>query len=161
MNRNLLELIGKTERKELGDEIPIIIFRAFRIYSGEYLKDIVGEKGTVALFQNAGRELGKSLGEKLKASSLESFLDNVSAFMREEKIGILIVDRANEKGGVLKIDECITCYGFPNIGSRICHFEAGLIGGIFESFTGKKVKVVETKCNANGEGICEVSIEVK
>ena len=159
MNREWLSIIGSIERPELGEEIPILIFRAFRVFSGEYLRDVIGERGAIVLLQNAGRELGKSLGEKLRSESVESYLENVGAFMKENKIGILIPESVEKDSGVLKIDECITCSGMPNVGMRICHFEAGLVAGLFESFLSKKVKATETKCNAMGEGVCEVTVE--
>jgi len=69
--RDWFSIIGNISRPVLGEEIPILIFRAFRIYSGEYLKDLMGEKGAVVLFQNAGRELGRELGGRLKDDDLE------------------------------------------------------------------------------------------
>ena len=159
MNRNWLEIIGSVNRPQLGEEIPILIFRAFRVFSGEYLRDILGDRGAVVLFQNAGRELGRSLGEKLKRDSVESYLENVGAFMKETEIGLLVPERIEESEGVLRIEECITCSGMPNVGMRICHFEAGFVAGLFESFLGKKMKATETKCNAMGEGVCEVTVE--
>ncbi len=159
MKRDWLEIIGSVNRPQLGEEIPILIFRAFRVFSGEYLRDILGDKGAVVLFQNAGRELGRSLGEKLKSDSVEGYLENVGAFMKESKIGLLVPERVEKDEGILRIEECITCSGMPNIGMRICHFEAGFVAGLFESFLRKKVKATETKCNAMGEGVCEVKVE--
>ncbi len=159
MNRNWLEIIGSIDRPQLGEEVPLLIFRAFRVFSGEYLRDILGDKGAVILFQNAGRELGRSLGEKLRSGSVESYLENVGLFMKENRIGLLIPERVEGDGGILRIEECITCSGMPNVGMRICHFETGLVAGLFESFLGRKVKATETKCNAMGEGVCEVKVE--
>ena len=159
MDRDWLSIISSIRRTQLGEEIPILIFRAFRIFSGEYLRDVIGDRGAIVLFQNAGRELGRSLGDKLRSDSVESYLDNVGAFMKENKIGILIPERLEENEGILKIDECITCSGMPNVGMRICHFESGLVAGLFESFLGSKVRATETRCNAMGEGVCEVRVE--
>ncbi len=161
MSKNWLDIVGSVKRPQLGEDVPILIFRAFRIYSGEYLRDLMGEKGAVVLFQNAGRELGRSLGEKLISDSITTYLENVRTFMKESKIGLLIPEDLDEHRGVFKIDECITCSGIPNIGSRICHFEAGFVAGILEFFTKKRVKATETKCNAMGEGVCEVTVEIE
>ncbi len=158
--RDWLNIIGSVNRPVLGEEIPILIFRAFRIYSGEYLKDLMGEKGAVVLFQNAGRELGKELGERLKDDDLNRYIDNVQTFVKDSKIGLLAVEEIDQKRAVLKLDECITCAGMPNIGARICHFETGFVAGVFEAFLGNKVKAVETKCNAMGEGTCEVTVDL-
>jgi predicted hydrocarbon binding protein len=158
--RDWLSIIGNIERPVLGEDIPILIFRAFRVYSGEYLKDLMGEKGAVVLFQNAGRELGKELGGKLRDDDLERYLENVRSFVKDSKVGLLAVEELNQKKAVLRLDECITCAGMPNIGARICHFEVGFVAGIFENFLGKKVRASETKCNAMGEGTCEVTVDI-
>ncbi len=159
--RDWFSIIGNINRPVLGEEIPILIFRAFRIYSGEYLKDLMGEKGAVVLFQNAGRELGRELGEKLKDEDLERYLSNVQSFVKDSKIGLLVVEEIDQRKAVLRLDECITCAGMPNIGARICHFETGFVAGIFETFMEKKVRAVETKCNAMGEGTCEVTVDIE
>ncbi len=159
--RDWFSIIGNINRPVLGEEIPILIFRAFRIYSGEYLKDLMGEKGAVVLFQNAGRELGRELGEKLKDEDLERYLSNVQSFVKDSKIGLLVVEEIDQRKAVLRLDECITCAGMPNIGVRICHFETGFVAGIFETFMEKKVRAVETKCNAMGEGTCEVTVDIE
>jgi len=159
--RDWLSIIGSVSRPVLGEEIPILIFRAFRVYSGEYLKDLMGEKGAVVLFQNAGRELGRGLGEKLRDDDLDRYLQNVQSFVKDSKIGLLVVDELDQKKAILRLDECITCAGMPNIGARICHFEVGFVAGVFENFVGRKVRATETKCNAMGEGTCEVTVNIE
>jgi len=158
---NLIELSSQINRPTLGEEVPLKIFRAFRIATGLYLEDLVGNRGAVTLFQNAGRKLGKEVGQKLKDEKLERYIGKVVEFVQENKLGILIPEDIDKEFMVFSLDECITCSGMPNIGKRICHFEAGFVAGIVEAFLGKKVKVYETKCNANGEGICQVKVELK
>ena len=158
--KNWLELIRSVNRPELGEEVPILIFRAFRVYAGEYLKNTIGEKGALVLFQNAGRELGKELGARLRDEKLESYLSKVQSFVKDTKVGLLVVEEMDKEKAVLRLDECITCAGMPNIGARICHFEAGFVAGVFESFLGRKVRATETKCNAMGEETCEVTVSL-
>ena len=160
MKQDLLRVISSVDRPVLGEEIPILIFRAFRLYSGEYLKEIVGDKGASMLFLNAGRQLGLSLARNLLDEDVNRFLERVSDFAKEEKLGLLVVEDLNEEKAVLRLDECITCSGMPNIGMRICHFETGIVAGLFEAFLGKRVKATETKCNAMGEGTCQVTVEL-
>ncbi len=160
MKQDLLKAISSVDRPQLGEDIPILIFRAFRLYSGEYLKEIVGDKGASMLFLNAGRQLGLSLARNLLDEDVNRFLEKVSDFAKEEKLGILVVEDLNKEKAVLRLDECITCSGMPNIGMRICHFETGIVAGLFEAFLGKRVKATETKCNAMGEGTCQVTVEL-
>ncbi|HIC96891.1 MAG TPA: 4-vinyl reductase [Aquificaceae bacterium] len=161
MKRDLLSVVRSINRPTLGEDVPLLVFRAFRVFSGEYLKEVVGEKGSMVLFQNAGRELGKSLGVSMNHENLSAFLSDIGDFMKDSKIGLLIVDRMDGKEGVLRIEECITCSGMQPVGARICHFEAGFVAGVLESFFGKRVKATETKCNAMGEGVCEITVEVR
>lgn len=40
-------------------------------------------------------------------------------------------------------------------------FEVGLVLGIVEYYLGKKLSAFESRCNANGEGVCEVTVILK
>ncbi len=155
-----IESISQIKRPHLGKDIPILVFRAFRVFTGMYLEDVIGEKGAITLIQNAGRELGKEVGKSLKDEKLDSYLGRVIDFVKDAKIGLLIPVDVNQERIIVSLDECITCSGMPNIGKRICYFESGFVAGIVEVYTGKKVRAYETKCNAHGEDICEVHVEL-
>ncbi len=156
----LIDQISQVKRPLLGEDIPILVFRAFRVFVGLHGMDIMGEKGMTALIQNAGRELGKELGETLKHEDLDKYLMRVIDFVRDAKIGLLVPVEVNQERMVLQLDECITCSGMPNIGKKICQFEVGIVAGLVESYLHKRVKAYETKCNANGDNICEVNVEL-
>ncbi len=156
----LIELVSKVRRPHLGEEVPVMVFRAFRVFMGMYLDDMVGHKGAIALMQNAGRELGKEVGNSLKDEDLERYLSKVAGFVRDAKIGLLVPVDLKDNLMVVALDECVTCSGMPNIGKRICHFESGFVAGVVEAYTGRKIRAYETKCNAMGEGICEVTVEL-
>ncbi|ADO44559.1 4-vinyl reductase 4VR [Hydrogenobacter thermophilus TK-6] len=155
-----IETLSQVRRPHLGEDVPLLVFRAFRVFTGMYLEDVLGHKGATALIQNAGRELGKEVGERLQDSSLDRYIGKVIDFVKDAKIGLLIPVDLKEGSLVVALDECITCAGMPNIGKRICHFEAGFVAGIVEAHTGNKVRAYETKCNAHGDGICEVVVEM-
>ena len=155
---NILEQISKIKREKLGTDIPILIFRALRHFTSIYAADLLGEKGANIVFVNAGKTLGKELGKVLYNQDFDIYLSKVSDFVEKEKIGILkVVDSSHDKL-VIQLDECITCAGMDNIGKRICFFEVGLVLGIVEHYLGKRLSAFESKCNANGEGICEVTV---
>jgi hypothetical protein len=158
---NVLEQISKVKRNELGTEIPIVIFRALRHFTSIYASDLLGEKGANILFVNAGRTLGKELGKVLYDKDIDRYLSNVSDFVRKEKIGIIKIAEFSDEKLVIQLDECITCAGMENIGKRICFFEVGLVLGIVEYYLGKKLSAFESRCNANGEGVCEVTVVLK
>jgi predicted hydrocarbon binding protein len=151
--------VSKIDRPELGEQIPLVVFRAFRHFSANYVEDLLG-RGAAMAFQNGGRELGKELGEKLHDTDLETYLGRVVQWVKESKIGLLRPVELSDERLVVALDECITCAGMDNIGKRICHFEVGLVAGVVEAHLKKKVRAHETKCNANGEATCEVTVEL-
>ena len=151
--------IAKINRPVTGETIPILVFRAFRHFSANYVEDLMGRGASVA-FQNGGRELGREVGASLHKPELNDYLGAVIAWVRDVKIGLLRQVHLGDKQLVVALDECITCAGMDNIGKRICFFEVGLVAGVVEAFLKKKVRASETKCNANGESTCEVTVEL-
>ena len=67
---------------------------------------------------------------------------------------------AREDFGIYRHYECADCYGLPNIGMKICAYEAGTAAGCFAKPLGRPVEVIETKCCANGDPYCEFEIHV-
>jgi len=158
---SILQQVSKVKRDKLGEEIPILIFRVLRHYTHNYASDLLGERASNILFINSGKALGFELGKMLHEDDINSYLQNVAQFIQKEKIGILNLVELSDDRLVVQLEECITCAGMDNIGKRICFFEVGIVAGLVESFLGKKVIAQETKCNANGEGICEVTVFLK
>ncbi len=154
-----LETISAIDRPVLGDAIPLVVFRAFRHFSSDYVHELLG-RSSAMVFQNGGRELGMEVGQSVMREDLGEYLGAVTDWVRDAKIGLLrLVESDNDKL-VLALDECITCAGMENIGQRICHFEVGLVAGVVEAFAHRRVRAYETKCNANGEDTCEVTVEL-
>ena len=155
-----LELISHVHRPDVGTDIPIVIFRAFRHFSADYVAKMLGDKGAALVFQNSGRDLGREAGASMMSKDLNEYLAAVTQFVYDMKLGKLRAEEISNERMIFGLDECITCAGMPNIGKRICHFEVGLVAGIVEAFAGVKVRAFESKCNANGEGICEVTVDL-
>jgi uncharacterized protein len=155
----LIEEVSKTSRPILGNDIPILIFRVFRHFSAGYVEEVMG-RGAGVVFQNGGRELGKEAGAMLYKPDATEYLTAVVQFVRDSKIGILKPVLVSDKLLVVDLDECITCAGMANVGKRICQFEVGFVAGIAEVLIKRKPKAYETKCNANGEGTCQVTVEL-
>lgn len=155
----LIEEVSQANRPVLGNEIPILVFRIFRHFSAGYVEEVLG-RGAAVVFQNGGRELGKEAGATLYNPDPVEYLRKVCQFVRDSKIGILTPREVTDKLLVVDLDECITCAGMANIGKRICQFEVGFVAGIAEVLVKRKTKAMETKCNANGEGTCQVTVEL-
>ena len=159
-SENRIEEISKIDRPITGDTIPLFIFRAFRHFTADYVTQMIGKRSSV-VFQNGGRELGHEAGTLLKKPTLDEYLQAVIQFVSEMKIGQIKPREVSSERIILGLDECITCAGMSNIGQRICHFETGFVAGVVESFVGTKLRAFESKCNANGEGICEVTVDLQ
>ncbi|HIC87940.1 MAG TPA: hypothetical protein EYP04_00835 [Anaerolineae bacterium] len=63
-----------------------------------------------------------------------------------------------ENFAVYRMHECADCYGLPNLGRRICAYEAGVTAGALEAGLGRPVQVHEVKCCAAGDPYCEYEI---
>jgi predicted hydrocarbon binding protein len=159
---NQMQALTNVSRPELGNTIPVSVFRVFRQFSAHYGEDILGEKGVRSVFTYAGRELGMDIGQQLYTEDLSEYLTRVKKYVFDSSIGILTLaeDLSTDDKMVLQLGECVTCAGMPNIGQKICFFEVGLVAGIVETFTKKEVFAYETKCNANGDDCCEVTVEL-
>ncbi len=155
----LIEEVSKTDRPVLGNDIPLLVFRVFRHFSAGYVEEVLG-RGAAVVFQNGGRELGREAGQMIWKPDPEEYLREVCQFVRDSRIGILKPRQLDDKVLVADLDECITCAGMANIGKRICQFEVGFVAGVAEVLIKKKPKAYETKCNANGEGTCQVTVEL-
>ena len=155
----LIEEVAKTNRPVLGSDIPLLIFRVFRHFSAGYVEEVLG-RGAAVVFQNGGRELGKEAGRMLARPDPTEYLREVCQFVRDSKIGLLHPREVSERLLVVDLDECITCAGMDSIGKRICQFEVGFVAGVAEVLVKRKPKAYETKCNANGEGTCQVTVEL-
>ena len=71
------------------------------------------------------------------------------------------VVEAREDYAVYRNYECADCYGLPNIGMKVCCYEAGTAAGCFSAALGRPVAVTETKCCANGDEYCEFEVIVE
>lgn len=159
-----LDLIGnpKAGRPILGPTVTVEMFRALRLVGVmEGLDGTLG-KDASALVYNSGKHVGLSLGKAILEKSgqdLNLYVQLVTAKLKELGVGLMSIPEIDLAKGFLKVrvDECITCAGMPNIGKAVCHFEGGLVSGVLEAFlgAGKKVAVKESKCWALGDTTCE------
>jgi predicted hydrocarbon binding protein len=139
-----IEDVVRTGRLDLGDVVSITVFRVLRHIA---LEEIIGT-GSGGIVYHAGKNIGKTL----QLETLDDFLD----WVEKSKIGIPEVD-----GNVVRVYECVTCSGIPNIGRAVCHFEGGLIAGFLENLWNKKVLAREIKCWGLGYDVCEFEIIVR
>lgn len=161
-------LTGQREvanRKTLGPMVPIQLFQALRLIGmGTSIEQMVGE-GARALVYQSGQRLGNALGQAVAPQAghdVERYLALVRQLCLDLSIGQLVLERMDNSTGLitLRVDECVSCAGLEGALAPICHFEAGLVGGVVRVFIGRDVKAVETRCNAVGDNTCAVDVKV-
>ena len=110
-------------------------------------------------------EVSRMIGELVMADqmggyTLPEIMKNNAPLAVRDKYAIEEVVEADDKHAIYRHYECADCYGVPNIGMKICAYEAGTAAGCFGAAMGKRCEVVETKCCANGDPYCEFLVTV-
>lgn len=109
----------------------------------------------------AGRAIGAAFDAPRRAGitlpeALSSAIDVAPAF----DYGHQEIVTAEEHFAIYRTYECADCYGLPNLGLKICAYEAGVAAGALERTLGRPVRVEEVKCCANGDPYDEFHIFV-
>lgn len=140
------EDMKKMKRKDLGNVVPLELFRAIRLI-GMYQGLPLGGKGTTLT-------VGRKIGEALPVTSVDELLQ----IFVDLKIGI---PRVLHKGAHLMkiaVDDCF-CEGLPvQEGKKVCDLEGAIMEGALTKLYNKRVSVREIKCNVNGDEHCEYEV---
>jgi uncharacterized protein len=146
MKEYTIEDLKHIVRPELGEEVPLTLFRILRIIG---MRSILGESSGATLYM-----MGKHVGNMVGARDIAEFKNKII----ELKIGIPEVEIVDEDHIVVKLYECITCAGFGNTGELFCDMESGIIAGLMEKVYSKKAKSTQTKSWSVGYNYCEFEI---
>ena len=168
--RGLLQSIldEKTDvenRATLGANIPIQLFQVLRMIAlGTGMEDLVGP-GASAMVYQSGANLGRILGHAVNQSKdkdLDNYVEEIASLCKRLSIGIVVPTKVNLDAGEIdfRVDECVSCAGISGVNAPICHFEAGMVGGIVGEFAGRTIKATETKCNAIGDKTCAIEAKI-
>jgi len=134
------------ERKKFRRDVDIAIFRFLRFIN---LRKYIGV-GNETLMYYFGRELCKNL-------KFNDF-DELSDFYEKYKLGEIEI--ISENPIKIRIYDCVSCSGLPNVGKPLCHFEAGFLAGYVENIFNKKSYVIETHCWGLGNEFCQFEIKL-
>ncbi|MFW5443412.1 MAG: V4R domain-containing protein [Methylococcaceae bacterium] len=157
-------LDNKTEvenRMTLGPTIPIQLFQMLRMVAlGVGMENLIGPGASAMVYQsgvNFGRILGTAVNPS-KDKGLDTYVGEIGLLCKQLSIGIVVPTKVDVDSGEInfRVDECVSCAGIHSVNSPICHFEAGMVGGIVGEFVGQNVKATETKCNAIGDKTCAI-----
>jgi len=148
----------KEGRMDLGEEMPVFIYRLAQFSMLDVLSKSVGLQQANEYFRKAGFLAGLEFAKNILdlKTDFNMFIANLQKTMMEFKIGILRVEEFDSGTGsiVLTIGQDLDCSGLPVTNENICVYDEGFIAGLLEAYTGKKYEVREIDCWANGDRIC-------
>lgn len=141
--------LKNSDRKQLGDFVPLELYRAIRLigmYQGLPMK---GKATTLAV--------GKKIGESLPIETVDEALK----VFQDLKIGIPTLIKKTEDTAHIKVDDCF-CKGVPqHTGHFVCDLEGAILAGAVSKVLNKKVTSKEIKCNVNGDSYCEYEVRIQ
>ncbi|XRP97305.1 V4R domain-containing protein [Methanocaldococcus sp. 16A] len=153
IRKDIKDLINNNPpERTLGNLIPLSIFQAVRIGV------LTAGCGIEAIIYNIGKDIGREVISMCVDES--NLLKSFAEILKKSKIGILEVKKVEDDEMVLVLKDCISCHNVPNVGTTLCHFEAGLIAGTLEKKLRRKVNAVEVKCCGKGDEYCEFLVKI-
>ena len=151
----------KTGRGDLGDEMPVIVYRLMQFTLIDALSSELGLTKANDFFRKAGYLAGTEFSKNILNLDMdfESFVSHLQETLKKLKIGILRMEFFNPEDGkiVLTVAEDLDCSGLPITNESVCVYDEGFISGILEVYTGKKYEVQEIDCWATGDRVCRFS----
>lgn len=119
----------------------------------EQVELLIGKKGTISVFRYAGKQMGKRLGAG-QSGDPEMARGIVARFFQDKEF----MDDINLQGNGVELTGCriglVLRERNIQAGSHaLCNFGFGLIDGVMESVTGKKVITLHVASEYHEEGI--------
>jgi len=120
-----------------------------------------------AILTSANQSIAVLWGTKLydaprrSGSTLEDVMVSAIGVAPEFESGRQEIAKVENEFAVYRTYECADCYGMPNLGKKLCAYEAGVAAGALEVKLGRPVRVVEFRCCANGDPFEELEVYVR
>lgn len=155
----------KAGRGELGEEMPVLVYRLMQYTMLDVLSKEYGEDKANEYFRRAGHLAGVEYAKNtlnLKAD-FDTFVAELQESLKIMKIGILRMEAFDAATGeiILTVGEDLDCSGLPVTNENVCVYDEGFIAGILEAYTGTTYDVREVDCWASGDRVCRFKGEAK
>lgn len=154
----------KTGRQNLGEDMPVIVYRLLQFTMMDVLTEKLGFEEAEEIFRMAGYEAGVAFAQNVikKPDDFNSFVEKLQAELKNLKIGIMRVEKADLENldFVITISEDLDCSGLPVTGETVCAYDEGFISGLFKHYTGRYFVVKEIDCWASGDRTCRFTAKV-
>lgn len=166
-NRFSWDSIGNVEegRKNLGEEMPVFVYRLFQFTMKDELINQFGLEKTIEVFRKAGELAGVEFANHMLDITLpfDDFVAHLQGILKDSKIGILRIEKFDFETGaaVLTVGEDLDCSGLPITGETVCNYDEGFLAGILKVYTKKDYVVTEVDCWATGSRVCRFEAEIR
>ncbi|MDR1709678.1 MAG: 4-vinyl reductase [Candidatus Accumulibacter sp.] len=154
----------KTGRGNLGEEMPVLVYRLMQYTMLDVLSKDMGEDKANTYFRAAGHLAGTEFARNVLDlnADLDAFIANLQKSLAALKVGILRIEELNAASGnmVLTVSEDLDCSGLPITNESVCTYDEGFIAGILDTYTGKNYEVKEVDCWASGDRTCRFTANV-
>ena len=148
----------KEGRGDLGEEMPVAVYRLMQYTMLDVLSTIHGEKQANEYFRQAGFLAGSEFARNVLdlKTDFDTFTANLQKTLKDYKIGILRMEAFDPDSGnlTLTVGQDLDCSGLPVTDETVCTYDEGFIAGILQVYSGKKYEVREVDCWASGDRVC-------
>lgn len=139
-------------RQELGDFSSIVCLKA--VITG--VEETLGAKATAIVLITAGRVRGKKLAEDLglvgSSISLDEMAQKIRQALGKDGTRLCTIEKVVQNGDVIKVYilETVCSAGEAQGSSRNCTFTLGVVWGVLEQVTGKRLEGKHTESVLRG-----------
>ena len=119
--------------------------------------------GAAVILQRVGYSYGRAAGRAAKRQELdpERAFEAMQTLARESGWGGFNLNSGDLNAGEagITVKDCFFCLHASEAAEPVCHVLVGLVGGMADEILNVSHRVVEDKCIAKGDGVCEILIE--
>ncbi|MCI9047264.1 MAG: 4-vinyl reductase [Hungatella sp.] len=155
---------GTQERDNLGDQVPIMVYRLLEYAIRQVLEERFGKEEQQRIFREGGFRAGEYFTKNFLDITLpvNEFLAQLHQELEVLKMGVLRIEELDEDTGrfMMTIAEDADCSGLPVMGEAVCNYDEGFLSGVLTTYTGKAYTVKEVDCWATGDRVCRFRAEV-
>ncbi|ASA24376.1 V4R domain-containing protein [Paenibacillus donghaensis] len=149
MQNYTFEDMKQIDRSQLGNMVPLELFRTIRLIGLNQGLPLGGKSTTATI--------GRKIGHSLPVQSIEELLE----LFEELKIGIPRIVYRDEQRINIAVDDCF-CKGLPTLEEEkmVCDLEGAIMEGALSKLLDRRITVREIKCNVIGDEHCEYEIRL-
>ncbi len=139
-------------RTSLGDNVPYFFYRYVTLFA---VADSMGARAKKAL-----EDAGRKVGEQLVKGMFYRTVDDLAGHYRQYGMGLITLEDQGEFTWSIRLSECITCHGLPNVEMPLCWFDAGIIAGALQAMTSgaPPLQAREVECCGLGDASCRFEV---